>query len=885
MDYYIKPSGNDSNSGETESLAWATIGRLNTFMSTGVGLEANDNVFFERDGVWEETLDIPVENRGSSGNHITFGAFGTGALPIISGLKSLTGWTSLGANLYEKIDVALPPSINLLILEGNPRPKKLGPILRISSNGTSTTLVSDNIPAYDYSGGKGEVVIETRDWIHDKTIITNLSGNTLTHEVIVPDAFSSKEGYRYLIQNLPETLTEDGDWMYDPDTNKITMYSISNPDSRDIEVTVRDYGILGNGNWYNTFENLEVKGAALENIRLDSSTGSIVEDSTISLGAGNGIGLWTSANAIVKNCLVDKLEGNGIVIRNASGDVIVDDNTISNISQFFGSGPNGGSNADGIQSASDSTIIRWNKVINVGYLGIRFSGDDANVYENYIENYCQTRADGGAIYCYGGQFEVNTNTNRKVQKNIALNNNPSGGDGKYTIYIDDNSENIDIDNQVLIDNKRAAYFNHNSHEINFINNLVYGGSYASIYGHNSGRELIRNNIETGNTKVLRGSTEHPYLINTDANDINLFGTINDNTFIFLSKSEFVVPTIVEISGKKTFNNLSLAQWQALGYDTTSNFQYITNIPEIDIISESENLFLNPTFNSGTDGVGSYLLGGSSGVSRDSSSKITGQYSLKAYIPSGLQESTETTRVELSFSGVGSISSSKIYVVRFKALAPSGHQSLNCYMRRSSTPYTMLSPEVHSYVGNTVKEFEFFFTEVGDAPDFNFMIDFQSHQGDLYIDDMEIKEVVGTATDYTDHVEPFYNKTKSSENISLTGSYTDIDNNAVSSPITILPFEGVFLKKLSSVNYSVSVTSVNGTVSGAGDYDENDEVTLIAIPSPNYAFARWEEDGLSVSTSNPYVFTITEDRALTAIFTYTAPTSNTWRYKLLVPASR
>lgn len=60
-------------------------------------------------------------------------------------------------------------------------------------------------------------------------------------------------------------------------------------------------------------------------------------------------------------------------------------------------------------------------------------------------------------------------------------------------------------------------------------------------------------------------------------------------------------------------------------------------------------------------------------------------------------------------------------------------------------------------------------------------------------------------------------------------------------------------------------SGSGTVSGEGTITEGENATLTATPATGYIFKRWEEDSATVSTANPYVFSVTEDRALTAVF--------------------
>lgn len=77
-------------------------------------------------------------------------------------------------------------------------------------------------------------------------------------------------------------------------------------------------------------------------------------------------------------------------------------------------------------------------------------------------------------------------------------------------------------------------------------------------------------------------------------------------------------------------------------------------------------------------------------------------------------------------------------------------------------------------------------------------------------------------------------------------------------------------------YAVNVTSNNanyGTVSLAaqtydatyGDAVANDVVTLTATPNEYYRFVKWTENGNTVSTSNPYSFTLTSDRNIVGVF--------------------
>jgi hypothetical protein len=82
--YYVAAAGSDANSGTSAGAAWQTIGKVN-----GTTFAAGDSVLFNRGDVWYGTA-LVVPSSGSSGSPITFGAYGSGANPIIKGATNLS---------------------------------------------------------------------------------------------------------------------------------------------------------------------------------------------------------------------------------------------------------------------------------------------------------------------------------------------------------------------------------------------------------------------------------------------------------------------------------------------------------------------------------------------------------------------------------------------------------------------------------------------------------------------------------------------------------------------------------------------------------------------------------------------------------------------------
>ena len=76
--YYVSSSrGNDQADGRSPQTAWRTLSRVNT-----AAIEPGDTVLFQRDNLWRGQLR---PKNGNASRAVTYGAYGSGAKPIIQG--------------------------------------------------------------------------------------------------------------------------------------------------------------------------------------------------------------------------------------------------------------------------------------------------------------------------------------------------------------------------------------------------------------------------------------------------------------------------------------------------------------------------------------------------------------------------------------------------------------------------------------------------------------------------------------------------------------------------------------------------------------------------------------------------------------------------------
>ena len=89
--YYVSSvSGNDSNSGLSETQAWKSISKVNTEMS---GISPGATIRFKRGEVFIGQLNVTVDN-------LTIGAYGAGDKPLIRATRWLgSGWM-VGENFF-----------------------------------------------------------------------------------------------------------------------------------------------------------------------------------------------------------------------------------------------------------------------------------------------------------------------------------------------------------------------------------------------------------------------------------------------------------------------------------------------------------------------------------------------------------------------------------------------------------------------------------------------------------------------------------------------------------------------------------------------------------------------------------------------------------------
>lgn len=106
LNYYVDPSGSDSNNGKSPSTPFATVAKIN-----GITLSAGQKIGFKRGNIWRE--QITTGQNGLSGRQITYTAYGSGSNPVITGADLMVGFAFSGTTNIWTVSLATQPTILL----------------------------------------------------------------------------------------------------------------------------------------------------------------------------------------------------------------------------------------------------------------------------------------------------------------------------------------------------------------------------------------------------------------------------------------------------------------------------------------------------------------------------------------------------------------------------------------------------------------------------------------------------------------------------------------------------------------------------------------------------------------------------------------------------
>lgn len=587
--FYVSSStGDDSNDGNSFLAPWETLSKVNE-----QSFQPGDAILFKKGDSWNETLN--VTSSGNSTKPITFGAYGTGNNPILTGFETLSSWSDIGGGIYKSSCSSCGSSVSIVIINGTQYGMGRYPNANGSNGGyltyeshSGTTSITDTALSSSPNWTGAEAVIRKNRWQTDRTNITNHGGTTLTYTSL-GTSWEPTNNFGYFIQNDARTLDVFGEWYFNSTDSTMQIYfGGNNPDNYAINTTTMDYLMFIRGYDYVTLSNLTFKGADKSAMYIRDTQHMIINNCDMDFSGITAVNSYDSSTVndylTINNSIFNHSNSNAITVQ---GDNTTIANTvIENTHLIVGSSNTG----RGVLSYGNNLTIEYTNVTNSGYNGIQFhSGNNTRIRNNIINNFCLVTDDGGAIYTSGiGDFGIKISGNN-VSKGIGNGNGTSSTASLFAegIYLDYPSANMEIFSNNVSNCSNTGIFTNVESYNNSIHDNILSNNLDYIYIIGSNNTTIANNTITGNSS-------HGIFLNAYSNNNSVLNNtivISAGRGILLVSSEknkiernnvtTNADIAVYIYGASNNNNLTNNTAMSVGssrgiYVTDSNNNILTN---------------------------------------------------------------------------------------------------------------------------------------------------------------------------------------------------------------------------------------------------------------------------------------------------------------------
>lgn len=578
--YHVKTGGNNALNGLTDATAWADISNVNSF-----GFTAGDSILFKRANTFYGS--ITVSRAG-----LNFGAYGTGLNPIITGLSTVTGWVSLGGNLWEAPVTGVSSNVNLVIRDNVMQQIGRFPNANAANGGyltlTAATSTSITGPALstttNWTGA--EVAIRVRHWDIIRKIVTNHVGGVVSFSTIstIPTI-----GFGYFFQRDSRTLDIDGEWWYNAAASKLRVYSVANPSTYTYQIATQDR-LLSSAFGTLSVSNISFYGSDKKTVYQNGGSFFKFLNLDINYSGGEAITVNAADNVLVNGLNINNSLGSGIRVATAfpgPKNLTVTNNVVDSTCLIAGmeisDGLNGGAGV--LCRGGDNVNVLNNYITYTGYVGMEWQGNNAYIKYNFVDSFCIVRDDGAGIYTVenGNNLLIPVRTNRNVISNIIVNGvgNNFGTTGTFEsscngLYFDLGSRTIVADSNTMAYIPGNGIHGNNDSNITMRYNTFFSGIVGFSFQRFAGGAALMRSF------TLKKNIYYPYrfryrnlainqpTVLTKEQDIAAMGVLDSNWYSLRPGTDTSL--------------IALTQWQPGStntQDTRNAFSYLTGTIHIE----------------------------------------------------------------------------------------------------------------------------------------------------------------------------------------------------------------------------------------------------------------------------------------------------------------
>lgn len=579
-----------------------------------------------------------------SGKSVYIGSYGTGSKPVINGGVDIpiSSLVDAGGGWRYYTHSGFGASLKQFSIDGRPQEIARFPansFRKIHSHSGTSYIIDTTLSELGKNFTGFEIVIRPKNWQYQRAYIWKHNGDTLFIQTAAGQkalTYPIADGGGYFVQGGKIDNPHFGSWYYDATNKRIYFYQgLENPSNHVYRVPIYD----------NAF-NVSQPKITFQNLRFSNyNRWAIIKGSIADSGA-------------VLNCEFDNNGEAGLYLVDQKGWKIWDNNFHDNQNIHFkllessdtsgcrgtsvlrnsflrtgileGNGYHGDPMFSAFYVGGDSSTIQDNYIDSAGYNGSHTKGFGHSILRNNINNTGITLADGAGIYNYGRKDSLKTNPPKtRIAFNRVLygwgtkaglaytsNYDTTNANGKFGgIYLDENSDNVEVDNNTLGFFGWAGIILNGSHNTYVHNNNIFKAWRGlSITDFNSNAAMKANNNRfVSNTVSVDSFSNVDFLPSPNNNFIEFlnFYQRTPSTILFSDSNKFY--TFLPTTGTLFFRQY-LAAYLAMSFTAWKTY---TGGDANSTISQksAHRFFTNPTaeavlpsWDSYTDGSGATLTG-------------------------------------------------------------------------------------------------------------------------------------------------------------------------------------------------------------------------------------------------------------------------------------
>ena len=775
--YYVDADGGDDANPGTVDAPWKSVAKVNASQHL---LRPGDRVLFRRGRVFPGPL--LVETSGSPELPITYGSYGDGSKPELTGFATPGPWKPAGTGLWEA-PCATP--VHVLTVDGIARAMGRTPnsgYLTVDSHVGKTSITDADLPPGDWIGA--EVVIRKYRWVIDRNRVTGQSGRTLSYASA--SVYEAVNGHGYFLQNHPRTLDAFGEWFFDPAARTLRLFcGEQNPAVLQVRVGAVNTLIAAATRHDLVFSDLRLTGANQAAINLDSSTRITVRGCDVRWSGVNAVQGVRAQRLTLEDCTIEDTNNDAILLQDGVSHCVVRRVAIRNTGMIPGMGGSGDGTYNAITMAGGSdNLIEAFTITNTGYIPVHFGGSRITIQNGVIDGYASVKDDSGGIYTWTGATDRTKYADRRILNNLILNSRGAtdgavGTPKGFGIYLDDAASEVEVRGNTVA-RTSAGIFLHNAHHCRITGNTFFDNDVQLLIAHDDiapeAEAAIRGVTFTGNTLISRTPGQLVMSATSKTDDFAQFGTFDRNVYARPADPALIVeqgvkdalPQAYDLEGRRAVTGLdagtvpaavTIAPYaiRALGPDLVPGGDFHKPLKNVSTWSKAKNSEL--AWSEGP------LDGGCL------------QHRCKA--------PTATGQTSLLMVPAGALAAGKRYLLRFTILGSADHGSVHVRLRDIDRPWGYLTDPQTVKVDRTRRECEVLFTSASDRPGSQIEWSFNDRDGNFWLDNVRLQEAtVQDADPGLFRLET--NPTDLPRTVRLEGAWVDVAGKSTAGSLTLPP---------------------------------------------------------------------------------------------------